>query len=97
VRRVRHAILILIGREPYRFSTERMDLAMALENFTIAAAALADAADRLIAHCEGHAAELAQAQSDLANADATATAAIQPVVDRINAALPATATQPPAA
>lgn len=87
VRRVRHAFLILLGREPYRFSTERMEFDMALDNFTAATEALNTAADALIAHCSGHEAALAQAQTDLANADAAATAAIQPITDKINAAI----------
>jgi hypothetical protein len=87
VRRFRHVILILIGREPYAYSTERMEFEMALDKFHAAAADLSTAADALIAKASTDAASAAQAQTDLANADDTATAAIQPITDKINAAL----------
>lgn len=62
---------------------------MALENFTAAAAALDASAARLIAKAAADAAALAQAQTDLANVDASATATLQPIADKINAAAPA--------
>lgn len=62
---------------------------MALENFTAAAAELNSLATDLIAKCGGHEATIAQLQSDLANADQTATAAIQPTIDALKAADPA--------
>jgi multidrug resistance efflux pump len=63
-----------------------MEFQMALDNFNAAVANLETAADNLIAKASADAAALAQAQSDLANADAAATAAIQPVIDKLNAA-----------
>jgi hypothetical protein len=87
VRRFRHVILILIGRAPYAYSTERMEFEMALDKFTAAAAELNTAADALIAKAASDATNATQAQSDLAAADDTATAAIQPITDKINTAL----------
>lgn len=60
---------------------------MALDKFNAAAADLSTAADALIAKASTDAASAAQAQSDLANADDAATATIQPITDKINAAL----------
>ena len=59
---------------------------MALDNFNNAVTALNAAADTLVQKSAADEAALAQAQTDLANLDATATAAIQPVVDRLTAA-----------
>lgn len=91
MRRVRHAVLVLIGRVPYEFSTERMEFCMAFEKFTAAAAELTDAANRVIAKAESDASSATAATADLANADNTAAAAIQPVIDALNAAAPAPA------
>jgi hypothetical protein len=88
VRRFHHVILILIGRAPYAYSTERMEFEMALDKFTAAAAELTDAANRLITHCKDHEGQVAQLTADLAQADETATAAIQPTIDALNAAAP---------
>jgi hypothetical protein len=88
--RIRHVWLILIGRVPLAFSTEAMELKMTLDAFKNAAADLDAAADRLIAKASSDAASLAQAQSDLANVEAEATAAIQPTIDKLNSAAPAT-------
>lgn len=68
-----------------------MEFEMALDKFTAAAAELTDAANRVIAKAASNEAAATQAQNDLANADDTATAAIQPVIDALNAAAPAPA------
>jgi hypothetical protein len=87
-RRLRHIWLIIIGRVPYCFSTERMEFQMSLDNFNASVANLNNAADRLIAKASTDEAALIHAQADLAAADATATAALQPVLDKVNAAAP---------
>ncbi len=61
---------------------------MALDNFTAAAAVLDAAADRLIAKNASDEAALAQALGDVANVDQTATATIQPIIDKITAVVP---------
>jgi hypothetical protein len=88
VRRFRHVVLILMGKAPYEFSTERMELFMALENFNAKVAELNEAAQRVIGQLQASEQSSAHATSDLANADQTATAAIQPIVDALNAAIP---------
>jgi hypothetical protein len=85
----RHIWLIIIGRTPYCYSTERMEFEMALENFTAAVVTLEAAADRLIAKAAADASAHTQAAADLAAVDTTATAAIQPVIDKLTTAAPA--------
>jgi hypothetical protein len=66
-----------------------MEFQMALDNFNnVAVPALKAAADALIAKAAADGSALAQAQSDLANADAAATAAIQPITDSLTTAVP---------
>lgn len=88
LRRARHAFLILMGRAPLAFSTEELELYMTLDKFNAAVASLNAAADALIAKASSDASALAQAQSDLEAADSTASAAVQSVTGKINAAVP---------
>lgn len=93
VRRVRHAFLILLGREPYRFSTERMEFEMAFENTTAAIEELKAASQRLIAQLHANEQSAAAANSalgDVATADEATAAAVQSVTDSLNAASPPT-------
>ena len=102
--RFRHAWLILIGRVPYRYSTERMNFEMALDALNSAVANLQAAATAIVAKLQADDASLAstqaalaQAQSDLANGDATQSAAVQAVADQLNAAVVPPATDTPVA
>lgn len=95
VRRFRHVILILMGRTPYEFSTERMELQMALDNFNEKVAELNAAANRVLAQLQASEQSSAQATSDLASADQTASAAIQPIIDALNSAVPPVPTTQP--
>ena len=87
MRSFRHCWLVITGRIPVQYSTERMEFDMALEKFTAAVADLKTAADALIAKSGSDASAAASAQSELANVDVNAAAAIQPITDSINAVL----------
>jgi prefoldin subunit 5 len=64
-----------------------MEFYMALENLNAAAADLSAKADELISRAGSNEAALKQAQSDLEAVDAEATTLIQPILDKVNAAL----------
>lgn len=85
--RLRHCWLVITGRIDFDFSTERMEFYMALEKTLAAVAELTTAANALIAQAQADHTNAAQAAADLAAADDTAAAAIQPVIDSINAAV----------
>lgn len=67
---------------------------MALDNFTAAVADLQAAANALITKSAADASAVAAAETALANVDSTATAAIQPIIDSLKAAVPAPQPQP---
>ena len=86
--RLRHCWLVITGRINFDYSTERMEFYMAMDALNAAAASASAAADRLIAKAQADEASLAQANSELANADAAAAAVVQPIADKLNAAAP---------
>lgn len=96
-RRLRHCWLVITGRIDFDFSTERMEFYMALEKTLAAAAELQAAANRVIGQLQASEQSSAQATSDLATADDQAAAAIQPVIDALNAAVPPVPTDTPSA
>lgn len=88
MRRIKHCWLIITGRIDFDYSTERMELYMALDNLNSLVASASAAADRLIAKAGSDEQALAQAQSDLAGLEAQAVAAVQPLADKISGAAP---------
>lgn len=87
--RLNHAWAVASGKISLPAQTEGLEFMTAFNTAMPTIAALAAAGDRLIAANQGNATALAQAQADLADADTTVTNALQPVLDKLNAAAPA--------
>jgi hypothetical protein len=87
--RLKHAWAVLSSRIVLPAQTEGLEFMTALSNSLAVVALAAAAGDRLIAANAANVTALAQAQTDLANADATLAAALQPLADKLTAAAPA--------
>lgn len=87
--RLKHAWAVFSGKIVLPAQTEGLEFMTLLTKTNAAVAALTVGATALVAANEGNATALAQAQTDLANVDDSVSAALQPVVDQITAAVPA--------
>lgn len=91
--RIHHAVLVLIGRCPAQFSTERLELFMALEKTN---AALADLKTAIANALAAKDATIAQLQQEVADADAAIAADIEATAAQIAPAPAADPAQPSA-
>lgn len=90
---IRHQVNYLfftITNQPHE--ARKWRIKMALENLTALVAAASSDADEIISQASSDAAALAQAKSDIANLEANAVAVVQPLADKLAAAVPATPT-----
>jgi hypothetical protein len=88
-RRISLAFAVLTGRVPLPPTViNNLELDMALEQLKALVSTGQAAADRLIAKAGSDAAALADAQAQIANFEADAAAAVQPLVDQLTSAAP---------
>lgn len=89
--RLKHSWAVLSGKISLPAQTEGLEFMTQLNTALAAIAVLSAGADRLIAVSQNNADALAKAQSDLTDANASVVAALQPIIDKVNAAAPAPA------
>jgi hypothetical protein len=80
-------IFFTITNQPHE--ARKWRIKMALENLTALVNATSADADAIIAKAGTDASALAQAQTDIANLEAQAVSVVQPLADKLHAAVPA--------